>query len=199
MTLRRRISVCKAPFMTGGGGRIEAYRGGAMGNKHLIPVERIEGRILLIRKEQVMLDSDLASLYGVATRNLVQAVRRNKERFPSDFMFRLDREEYRLLTSQSVMSNGRGGRRHLPYVFTEQGVAMLSSVLRSKKAISVNVKIMRAFVRLRRLLDENKELARRLDEHDRQLEEHGAIITVLVEEYKKLTSPPDKPRRKIGL
>ena len=120
---------------------------------NILTSERIERSILLIRGHKVMLDADLAELYGVETRALLQAVSRNQKRFPEDFMFQMAKEEYKLLRSQIVLSKkGRGGRRYLPYVFTEQGVAMLSSVLRSERAVQVNIEIMRAFVRLRRML-----------------------------------------------
>ena len=125
----------------------------------------ITKHILLIRNHKVLLDADLAELYGVETKVLVQAVKRNMDRFPADFMFQLDGDEWEALRSQSVTSNtGRGGRRYLPYAFTEQGVAMLSSVLGSAQAIAVNIEIMRAFVRLREVIASNKELALRLDE-----------------------------------
>ena len=131
----------------------------------LIPSERIERCILFIRDQKVMLDKDLAELYGVGTKVLLQAVKRNINDFPMDFMFQLNKEEFISLRSQIVTSNisaGRGGRRYAPYAFTEQGVAMLSSVLRSPRAIDVNVELMRAFVRLRRMLASNVELARKL-------------------------------------
>src|SRR5438876_1660386 len=131
-------------------------------SRPLIPAERIENAILLIREQKVMLDFDLAVLYGVETRLLVQAVKRNLERFPGDFAFQLTPDELEILRSQIVISRSHGGRRYLPYAFTEQGVAMLSSVLRSPQAVRVNVEIMRAFVRLRRLLDSHAELARKL-------------------------------------
>jgi len=128
------------------------------GKTALIPVERIERTIVRLRGHNVMLDADLAALYGVDTRELVQAVRRNVERFPKDFMFQLRQEELESLRSQSVISNsGRGGRRTAPYAFTEQGVAMLSSVLRSPRAVQLNIGIMRAFVRLRQMLQSNAE------------------------------------------
>ena len=129
--------------------------------KSVIPVERIERCILLIRGHKVMLDSDLAELYEVETKVLNQAVRRNRDRFPDDFMFRLSSEEFDILRSQSVTSSSWGGRRYPPYAFTEQGVAMLSSVLRSKRAVHVNIEIMRAFVRLRELLASHAQLGRR--------------------------------------
>ena len=131
----------------------------------VIPVERIEKAILLIRRQKVMLDADLAALYGVETRVLVQAVKRNLERFPEDFMFQLSKEEADFLRSQIVtLKRGRGQHsKYLPYVFTEQGVAMLSSVLRSPRAIKVNIEIMRAFIRLRKMLASHAELAQKLD------------------------------------
>lgn len=125
----------------------------------LIPMERIERAILLVRDEKVILDQDLAELYGVETRVLVQAVKRNIDRFPADFMFQLNDEEFSDLKSQIVRSSW-GGRRTAPYAFTEQGVAMLSSVLRSPQAVQVNIEIMRAFVRLRSMLESNADLAR---------------------------------------
>src|SRR5512137_343374 len=127
-----------------------------------VPAEVIERRILFVRNEKVMLDSDLAAPCEVETRALVQAVKRNLDRFPPDFAFQLTREEFRGLRSQTVTST-RGGRRYPPYVFTEQGVAMLSSVLRSERAVLVNVGIMRAFVRLRQMLATNAQLARKLE------------------------------------
>jgi hypothetical protein len=135
------------------------------------PLVHIERRILLIRDQKVMLDTDLAALYGVLTKVLVQAVKRNLDRFPDDFMFQLDAAEWETLRSQSVTSNtARGGRRYAPYAFTEQGVAMLSSVLGSAQAIAVNIEIMRAFVRLREVIVSNKELALRLDELENKAE-----------------------------
>ena len=132
-------------------------------SQSLIPAERIERAILLIRGHKVLLDSDLAGLYDVETKSLVRAVKRNIERFPSDFMFQLAADEFDRLRCQFGTSNtgvGRGGRRYRPYAFTEQGVAMLSSVLRSPRAVAVNIEIMRAFVRLRQMLASHAELAR---------------------------------------
>ena len=123
--------------------------------------DSIRHTIHLIRGQHVLLDAELAALYGVETRVLVQAVRRNADRFPSDFMFQLSRDEFAALRSQFVISNGRGGRRYPPYAFTEQGVAMLSSVLDSPRAVQVNIEVMRAFIRLRRLLATDADLARR--------------------------------------
>lgn len=131
----------------------------------LVPVERITHAILIVRGQRALLDADLAALYGVATKVLLQAVKRNLERFPEDFMLRLTTEEWSALRSQIVTSNAqRGGRRYAPYAFTEQGVAMLSSVLNSSRAIAVNIEVMRAFVRMRDLLTSNKELAQKLTE-----------------------------------
>jgi hypothetical protein len=130
----------------------------------MIPPERIEGRILLIRGNKVMIDAHLAQLYDVETRALVQAVKRNLQRFPDDFMFQLSAEEFAALRSQTVISNvGRGGRRTAPYAFTEQGVAMLSSVLGSPRAVTVNIEIMRTFVRVRELAMTHNDLAKQLN------------------------------------
>ena len=118
----------------------------------IVPIERITNKIYLMRGMKVMLDRDLAELYDVETRTLVQAIKRNKQRFPPDFMFQLSKDEFDSLRSQIVISKGRGGRRYPPYAFTEQGVAMLSSVLNSDRAIQVNIQIMRAFTKLREML-----------------------------------------------
>jgi hypothetical protein len=142
-----------------------------------------------------MLDADLAPLYGVEVRTLNQAVSRNRQRFPPDFMFRLDAQEAGLLRSQSVISNRRGGRRYRPYAFTEQGVAMLSSVLRSPRAIRINIEIVRAFVRLRRMLDSNRELARRLTALEQK---YDGRFTMVFDAIRQLMTPPAKPRRNIG-
>jgi hypothetical protein len=165
----------------------------------LIPVERIQNFIFLIRGEKVLIDQQLAELYRVPTKVLIQAVKRNQERFPDDFAFQLTRQELAHLRSQIVTSNvGRGGRRYLPYAFTEQGVAMLSSVLRSKHAVQVNVAIMRAFVSLRRLLATNETLARKFAELERRLEGHDQAIKSLFDAIRELMSPPAKPRREIS-
>ena len=159
----------------------------------IVPAERIASRIYVIRETKVMIDADLAALYGVPTKQLNQAVRRNPRRFPEDFMFQLVPEEDDALRSQIVTANGRrGGRRNMPYAFTEQGVAMLSSVLKSDRASDVNVAIMRTFVRLRQTLASNEELARRIDQHDRE-------ITVLFESVQSLVAPaPAAGKRQIG-
>lgn len=135
-----------------------------------IAAPAIEKRIFVIRERQVMLDEDLADLYGAETRRLVEQVKRNSERFPRDFMFQLSSDETAALRSQIAISNvGRGGRRYAPYVFTEQGVAMLSGVLRSDRAIAVNIAIMRAFVELRRVVGSYKALQERLDDLEREM------------------------------
>jgi hypothetical protein len=161
-----------------------------------IPPERIERRILLVRGQKVMLDADLAELYEVETKELNQAVKRNLERFPEDFMFRLTDDEAAALRSQSVTSNeGRGGRRYHPYAFTEQGVAMLSSVLRSPRAVQVNIAIMRAFVKLREILASHRDLARRLEEMESK---YDVQFRAVFDAIRELMKPPEKPRRRIG-
>jgi hypothetical protein len=166
------------------------------GSRALVPAERIERSILSIRGHRVMIDSDLAKLYGVETRALVQAVQRNRERFPDDFMFQLTREEFDHLRSQSVISSlGWGGRRYPPYAFTEQGVAMLSSVLRSERAVQVNIEIMRAFVRLREMLASHAELARKLDALEKK---YDAQFRVVFDAIRQLMAPPEPKRRRIG-
>jgi len=150
-----------------------------------------------------MLDADLADLYGVTTGALIQAVTRNRERFPRDFLFRLTEQDLANLKSQFVISSSRpvqwGGRRNLPYAFSEQGVAMLSSVLRSKRAIAVNIAIMRAFVRLRSMAAQTGEFANKLDELEARVSKHDDAIVSIVRAIRDLTVPPDpKPRRRIG-
>lgn len=167
--------------------------------KKLIPSERIENRIFLIRGQKVMLDADLAGLYGVATKNLNKAIGRNRERFPQDFMFQLTREEHESLRFQfGTSKGGRGGRRYLPYAFTEQGVAMLSSVLNSKRAVQVNISIMRVFVRLRQMVSTHKELAQKLEALERKIQSHDAEIKTIFEAIRELMEPSEKPKPKIG-
>lgn len=163
--------------------------------RSLVPVERIKKAILLIRRQKVMLDADLATLYGVETRVLIQAVKRNLERFPEDFMFQLSQKEFTLLRSQSVTSSDWGGRRYPPYAFTEQGVAMLSSVLRSPRAIQVNIEIMRAFIRLRQILASHAELAQKLDALEKK---YDAQFKVVFDAIRQLMAPPEPKRRPIG-
>ena len=161
----------------------------------IVPVERIESRILLLRGHKVMLSPHLAALYGVEPRALIQAVKRNRERFPKDFMFQLSPREFRNLKSQIVISSWGGARRAAPYAFTEQGVAMLSSVLRSKRAVLVNIQIMRTFVRLRRLLASHTELQQRLDELEKKYDKQFRVV---FEAILELMEPPDKPTKRIG-
>jgi phage regulator Rha-like protein len=166
----------------------------------LIPVERIAQQIYLIRGQKVMLDSDLAALYQVLTKNLNKAVGRNRTRFPEDFMFQLTAEEAESLRFQfGTSKEGRGGRRYLPYAFTEHGVAMLASVLTSERAAQMNILIVRAFVKLREILATNKDLADRLEKVERTQEQHASVITILAEEIDNLKElPPEPPRRRIG-
>jgi hypothetical protein len=161
----------------------------------VVPAERIERRILLIRRQKVILSTDLAQLYEVVPKVLMQAVKRNYDRFPDDFMFQLSRAEYANLKSQIVTSSWGGARRATPYAFTEQGVAMLSSVLRSQRAVQVNIAIMRAFVKLREILASNRELARRLDEMEKKYDRQFKVVFDAIRE---LMRPPEKPRRRIG-
>ena len=164
-----------------------------------IPVEQIEHAILLIRGQKVMLDADLAGLYGVTVGRLNEAVKRNRDRFPADFMFQLADSEFANLKSQiAISSYGWGGRRHPPYAFTEQGVAMLSSVLKSKRAVQVNIAIMRAFVKLREMLSAHTELRQKLAELERKLEGHDGQIRSLFDAIRQLMAPPHPKPRKIG-
>jgi ORF6N domain len=166
-----------------------------MPEQSLVPMERIERTILVLRGQKVMLDADLAAMYGVETKVLVRAVKRNEERFPSDFMFQLSQDEFENLRFHFGTSRSWGGRRHLPYAFTEQGVAMLSSVLRSPRAVQVNIEIMRAFVRLRRMLASNAALARRLDDLEKK---YDAQFRSVFDAIRALMAPPEKARRSIG-
>jgi hypothetical protein len=165
-----------------------------------VPVECIDRRIYLIRGQKVMLDRDLAELYGVATKVFNQAVKRNLDRFPADFMFRLTDEEAGALRSQSVtLEMGRGRySKFAPYAFTEHGVAMLSAVLISKRAVEMSILIVRAFIRLREVLANHKELARRVGDLERQQSVQRSQIAVIYDAVKKLAQPPAKPKRRIG-
>jgi ORF6N domain len=167
-----------------------------MHNPHGI-VERITKTILFIRGEKVLLDEHLAVLYGVETRALVQAVKRNEERFPADFMFQLSPEEWANLKSQTVISSpgGWGGRRSAPFAFTEQGVAMLSSVLRSAQAVQVNIAIMRAFVRLREILATHHDLAKKLNVLERKYDAHFKAV---FDAIRQLMEPPSPKKKPIG-
>jgi len=161
----------------------------------LIPSEQIERAILLIRSQKVMLDADLAALYGVETGQLVRQVKRNFGRFPDDFAFQLTRKEFTDLKCQFGISSSWGGRRTPPWAFTEQGVAMLSSVLRSKRAVAVNIEIMRTFVRLREILATHAELARRLDELEKKYDRQFAVV---FDAIRQLMTPPMPERREMG-
>jgi hypothetical protein len=167
--------------------------------KELIPQERIEQKIFMIRDQKVMLDRDLAALYAIPTKALKQAVRRNLDRFPVDFMFILNDQELASWRSQFVTSNAdRMGLRYPPMAFTEQGVAMLSSVLKSRRAVQVNIAIMRVFVKLRDLLSTHKELACKLAELERKIERHDGEIRSIFEAIRQLMAPMEQPKRRIG-
>lgn len=161
----------------------------------LIPMERIEQKIFLIRGEKVMLDSDLALLYEVETKAINKAVKRNHERFPEDFLFQLTEQESEALRFHFGTSKKRGGRRYLPYVFTEQGVAMLSSVLKSQRAILVNVAIMRTFVKLRKMIISHKDLAQKLAQLEKK---YDAQFKIVFDAIRELMTPPPVKKRKIG-
>ena len=170
-----------------------------MAGDTVIPVEQIQRSIHEIRGLRVMLDEDLARLYGVETRILVRNVKRNLNRFPGDFMTQLTAEENEGLRSQfGISKSGRGGRRFLPYAFTEQGVAMLSTVLNSERAIEINIEIMRAFVRVRRLIAFESEVRQRLDSVENRTDEHGQHIAALYEAIQQLMMPAEPPAKKIG-
>ena len=187
--------------------------------KAIIPIDRIAQRIHLFRGQKVMLDFDLAALYGVATKVLNQAVKRNRGRFPDDFMFQLSAGETANLKSQFVISSSQdvvdkrflrnrsqivtGPLKHRelrsrPFAFIEQGVAMLSSVLNSERAVKVNIAIMRAFVKLRETLETNRELARKFSELEKRVGKHDEEIAAILEAIRQLMAPPEKPRREIG-
>lgn len=166
-----------------------------MKNTKLIPIEIIEKAIFLIRRKKVMLDFDLAKLYGIKTGDLIQAIKRNIKRFPADFMFQLNQEEFVFLRSQIVISKKQGGRRYLPYAFTEQGIAMLSSVLRSERAIEVNIAIMRTFVRLREIISSHKDLREKLEKLE---EKYDKQFRIVFEAIKKLIDEPKRKERQIG-
>jgi len=163
--------------------------------KALVPIELIEKKILVIRGEKVMLDADLAELYGVETKMLMRAIKRNIDRFPADFMIQLDKEEFENLRFHFGTSSQWGGRRYLPYVFTEQGVAMLSSVLNSERAVKVNIEIMRAFVKLREMIASHKDLAKRLDELEKK---YDAQFKIVFDAIRQLMATPEPREKKIG-
>lgn len=161
----------------------------------LAPQERIEGRILVLRGKKVMLDRDLAELYQVRTTALRQQVKRNRDRFPEDFVFQLTLEEAEFLVSQNVIPFMKSLGGSLPYVFTEQGVAMLSSVLKSKRAAQVNIQVMRAFVRMRELLSEHADLKKKIEGMEKK---YDSQFRVVFDAIRRLLEPPRKPRKRIG-
>ena len=164
----------------------------------LTPMNRIESKIYMIRGQKVMLDADLAELYGVQTFNLNKAVKRNLGRFPIDFMFQLNRNEYQALRFQFGMLKRGGHSKYLPYAFTEQGVAMLSSVLRSERAILVNIAIMRAFVKLKRAVANHQELVQMVKELRRKVGQHDIEIGIIIKAIDKMVEIEKKPKRKVG-
>jgi phage regulator Rha-like protein len=167
-----------------------------MEEDNIVPREIIESKIIIIRGKKVMLDRDLAALYGVETRALNQAVKRNLKRFPEDFMFLLSGEEAQLLSRSQFVTLKRGQNiKYLPYAFTENGVAMLSSVLNSDRAIQVNIQIMRTFTRLREILASNEELRRKIEQLEKK---YDGQFKIVFEAIRQLKAPPVKPKRKIG-
>jgi hypothetical protein len=159
----------------------------------------VESRIVMLRHQRVILDSDLAELYGVPVRQLNQQVKRNRERFPTDFMFQLMAKEEESLRSQIVISKkGRGGRRYPPYAFTEHGAIMAATVLNSTRAAEMSVFVVRAFVRMREMLAKNRQLAAKINELDRRLETHDTAIQDIIEAIKELMAPEGRSKRKIG-
>jgi hypothetical protein len=159
----------------------------------------VESRILILRHQRVILDRDFAELYGVPVRQLNQQVKRNRERFPADFMFRLTPKEDQILRSQIVISSEKhGGRRYPPYAFTEHGAIMAATVLNSKRAIEMSVFVVRAFVRMREMLVKNRQLAAKINELDRRLETHDTAIQDIIDAIKELMLPEGSSKRKIG-
>ncbi len=170
-----------------------------MPKRHGTPIFSVESRILILRHQKVILDSDLAELYGVPVKRLNEQVKRNHERFPADFMFQLTAKEEQLLRSQFATSKkGRGGRRYPPYAFTEHGAIMAATVLNTKQAIQMSVFVVRAFVRLREMLATNQQFAAKVDELERRLETHDSTIQQIIEAIKELMVPEETPRRKMG-
>jgi phage regulator Rha-like protein len=170
-----------------------------MPNPRKTPVHAVESRILFLRHQRVILDADIAELYGVPVKVLNQQIKRNRERFPSDFVFQLTAKEHELLRSQIVTSNKtRGGRRYTPYAFTEHGAIMAATVLNSERAVQMSVFVVRAFVRLREMLATNRRLAGKIDELENRLDTHDSVIQELIEAIKELMAPEDPPRVRIG-
>lgn len=162
----------------------------------VIPTQKIISKIYWVRGHKVMIDSDLAALYSVLTGTLIQAVKRNKDRFPSDFMFQLNAKEHDSLISQIVISKGRGGRRFRPYAFTEQGVAMLSSVLNSERAIHVNIQIIRTFTKMKQMLATNELFRQKIEELERKYEKHDKQFKIVFEALRDLLEPVKAPKKK---
>ena len=159
----------------------------------------VESRILILRQQRVILDSDLAELYGVTAKQLNQQIKRNRDRFPTDFMFQLTAKEDQILRSQIVTSSKKhGGRRYLPYAFTEHGAIMAATVLNSRRAVEMSVFVVRAFVRMREMLAKNRQLAAKINELDRRLEGHDTAIQDIIEAIKELMAPEGPSKRKIG-
>jgi hypothetical protein len=170
-----------------------------MENIRQVSLESIGTKIIMIRGERVMIDRDLAELYGVETGALNRAVKRNIDRFPDDFMFQLSMEEWNILKCQfGISKSSHGGRRKLPYAFTEQGVSMLSSVLNSKRAIQVNIAIMRAFVQIREMAISQERISGKLREIEARLEDHDESINAIFEAIVQLSTPDEKPKKQIG-
>ena len=163
--------------------------------KSLVPAERIERMILVLRDHRVMLDSDLAEIYGVSTKRLNEQVKRNIERFPEDFMFQLTKEEFDNLRSQFATSKSWGGRRYPPHAFMEHGAVMLANVLNSETAIHASIQVVRVFVRLREMLVSNKELSKRLDELEKK---YDSQFKAVFDAIRELMAPPEPKQRRIG-
>jgi len=178
----------------------QPQRDSNMGSGNLVPVERIDNSILEIRGLKVMLDADLAAIYGVETKALVRAVKRNSERFPAGFVFQLSKGEFVRLRCQIGTSKGRGGRRHLPYAFTEHGAVMLAAVLKSKRAAEVSVFVVQAFVRMRRMLADQRQFALKLADLEAKLASHDKNFRVVFDALRKLMQPPqpEPKKRRIG-
>lgn len=164
----------------------------------IVPIEAVERRIYLIRGHKVMLDKDLAELYGVKPIRLREQVKRNMKRFPDDFMFQLNEQEIDIMVSQNAIPSRKHLGGYQPYVFTEQGVAMLATVLNSERAILANIAIMRAFVKLREILSTHKELAHKLAQIERKMEKHDDEIKVIFNAIRQLMAPPETKKKKIG-
>ncbi len=171
-----------------------------MSTAGLVPLERVERTILVLRGRRVILDSKLAALYGVTVRVFNQAVKRNAKRFPADFAFQLTREEYEALRSQTVISKTerRGGRQYLPYAFTEHGAVMAATVLNSPKAVEMSVEVVRVFIRLRGFLASHRQLAAKLEELEKKIASHDKNIVTLFYAVRSLMATPEKPKRQIG-